>query len=152
MEPEELESIQEQFPYLSCVRIAEIEYVCIVQNADDKIISFYDFNAISDAHERKLFLELGEIWWHESNRILPINIFLQGQMEPFKDYIRTFQMKNTDILFGPITSLNNLFQKRIKRRQIQLVKKQLNRDKYTYYYVDIYYESNAQTNGNAIPN
>jgi hypothetical protein len=32
-------------------------------------------------------------------------------------------MKNTDILFGPITSLNNLFQKRIKRRQIQLVKK-----------------------------
>lgn len=123
MEPEELESIQEQFPYLSCVRIAEIEYVCIVQNADDKIISFYDFNAISDAHERKLFLELGEIWWHESNRILPINIFLQGQMEPFKDYIRTFQMKNTDILFGPVTSLNNLFQKRIKRRQIQLVKK-----------------------------
>ena len=123
MEPEELESIQEQFPYLSCVRIAEIEYVCIIQNADDKIISFYDFNSIPDANERKLFLELGEIWWHESNRILPINIFLQGQMEPFKDYIRTFQMKNTDILFGPVTSLNNLFQKRIKRRQIQLVKK-----------------------------
>ena len=123
MEVNELEQIQEQFPYLSCVRAAEIEFVCIIQNADDKIMSFYDFNSISDPNEKKLFLELGEIWWHESNRILPINIFLQGQMEPYKQYIRTVQLKNTDILFGPITSLNNLFQKRIKRRQIQLVKK-----------------------------
>jgi len=123
MESNELELIQEQFPYLSCVRVTEIEYVCIIQNADDKVLSFYDFNSIVGDNEKKLFLELGEIWWHESNRILPINIFLQGQMEPYKPYIRTVQLKNTDILFGPITSLNNLFQKRIKRRQIQLVKK-----------------------------
>ncbi len=123
MEPSELESIQEKFPFLSCVRTAEIEDVCIIQNSDDKIMSFYDFNAIREENEKKLFLELGEIWWHESNRILPINIFLQGQMEPYKPYIRTVQMKNTEVLFGPITSLNNLFQKRIKRRQIQLVKK-----------------------------
>jgi len=123
MEPSELESIQEKFPFLSCVRTAEVEYVCIIQNSDDKIMSFYDFNAIREENEKKLFLELGEIWWHESNRILPINIFLQGQMEPYKPYIRTVQMKNTEVLFGPITSLNNLFQKRIKRRQIQLVKK-----------------------------
>jgi len=123
MEPNELELIQEQFPFLSCVRAAEIEFVCIIQNADDKILSFYDFNSIREANEKKLFLELGEIWWHESNRILPINIFLRGEMEPYKPYIRTVQVKNTDIVFGPITSLNNLFQKRIKRRQIQLVKK-----------------------------
>jgi len=123
MEPNELELIQEQFPFLSCVRAAETEFVCIIQNADDKILSFYDFNSIREANEKKLFLELGEIWWHESNRILPINIFLRGEMEPYKPYIRTVQVKNTDIVFGPITSLNNLFQKRIKRRQIQLVKK-----------------------------
>jgi len=123
MEPNELEVIQEQFPFLSCVRAAEVEFVCIIQNADDKILSFYDFNSIREENEKKLFLELGEIWWHESNRILPINIFLKGQMEPYKSYIRTVQVKNTDIVFGPITSLNNLFQKRIKRRQIQLVKK-----------------------------
>ena len=123
MEPQELEAIQEQFPYLSCVKTVEIEYVCIIQNSDDKILSFYDFNSIKDDDERKLFLELGEIWWHESNRILPINIFLKGQMVPYKPYIRTVAHKNTEVLFGPITSLNNLFQKRIKRRQIQLVKK-----------------------------
>lgn len=123
MEPEELALIQEQFPYLSCVKTVNIEYVCIIQNSDDKILSFYDFNAIKDSDEKKLFLELGEIWWHESNRLLPINIFLQGQMVSYKPYIRTVAHKNTEVLFGPITSLNNLFQKRIKRRQIQLVKK-----------------------------
>lgn len=123
VELEELKQIQEQFPYLSCVCAAEVEYVCIIQNSDEKILSFYDFNSIVDLNEQKLFLELGEIWWFESNRLLPINIFLQGQMEGYKPYLRTVSLKNTEILFGPVTSLNNLFQKRIKRRQIQLVKK-----------------------------
>ena len=120
---ERLEEIQRQFPYLSCVKTGGEEYICIIQNADDKIMSFYDYQSIPEGHEQALFLELGEIWWYESNRILPLNIFLQGQMEPYKPYIRTVQMKNTEVLFGPITSLTNLFQKRIKRRQIQLVKK-----------------------------
>ena len=118
-----LEEIQSQFPYLSCVKAAEIEYICIILNADEKIISFYDYKSIPEGNEQALFLELGEIWWYESNRLLPPNIFLQGQMEPYKPYIRTVQVKNTEVLFGPITSLTNLFQKRIKRRQIQLVKK-----------------------------
>lgn len=118
-----LEEIQSQFPYLSCVKAAEIEYICIILNADEKIMSFYDYKSIPEGNEQALFLELGEIWWYESNRLLPPNIFLQGQMEPYKPYIRTVQVKNTEVLFGPITSLTNLFQKRIKRRQIQLVKK-----------------------------
>ena len=120
---ERLDEIQKQFPYLSCVKTAEVEYICIIQNSDEKIMSFYDYQAIPEGHEQALFLELGEIWWYESNRLLPLNIFLQGQMAPYKPYIRTVQVKNTEVLFGPITSLNNLFQKRIKRRQIQLVKK-----------------------------
>lgn len=118
-----LEEIQTEFPYLSCVKTVNTEYICIIQNADEKIMSFYDYASIPLGNEQALFLELAEIWWYESNRILPINIFLQGQMKPYKLYIRTVAVKNTEVLFGPITSLNNLFQKRIKRRQIQLVKK-----------------------------
>jgi len=120
---ERLEEIQKQFPYLSCVKAAEQEFICIILNADEKIMSFYDYQSIPEGNEQALFLELGEIWWYESNRLLPPNIFLQGQLAPYKPYIRTVQVKNTEVLFGPITSLNNLFQKRIKRRQIQLVKK-----------------------------
>jgi hypothetical protein len=32
-------------------------------------------------------------------------------------------MKDVEILFGPVTSLQNLLKKRIKRRSIQLVRK-----------------------------
>ena len=123
MDWDEIDQIQANFPFLSGVRKGENEFICIIQNADDKIMSFYDFEAIVDTHERNLFLEFGEIWWWESNRQLPINIFLQGEMEVFKYCLRTINLKDVDILFGPVTSLNDLFKKRIKRRQIQLVKK-----------------------------
>ena len=123
MDWDEIDQIQANFPFLSGVRKGENEFICIIQNADDKIMSFYDFEAIVDTHERNLFLEFGEIWWWGSNRQLPINIFLQGEMEVFKYCLRTINLKDVDILFGPVTSLNDLFKKRIKRRQIQLVKK-----------------------------
>ena len=119
----EIEVIQEKFPFLSGVRKGENDFICIIQNADDKIMSFYDFQAIANEDEQKLFVEFGEIWWWESNRQLPINIFLQGEMEVFKYCLRTINLKDVDIIFGPVTSLNDLFKKRIKRRQIQLVKK-----------------------------
>ena len=123
MDFDEIDQIQEKFPFLSGIRKGEDEFVCIIQNADDKIMSFYDFRSIIDEDEKKLFIEFGEIWWWESNRQLPINIFLQGEMEVFKYCLRTINLKDVEVLFGPVTSLNDLFKKRIKRRQIQLVKK-----------------------------
>jgi len=119
----EIEVIQDKFPFLSGVRKGEEDFICIIQNADDKIMSFYDYKVIVNEDERQLFVEFGEIWWWESNRQLPINIFLQGEMEVFKYCLRTINLKDVEIIFGPVTSLNDLFKKRIKRRQIQLVKK-----------------------------
>jgi hypothetical protein len=123
MEFDETEEVQEKFPFLSCIRWGEDDYVCIIQNADDKVLTFYDFKSIKSKSEQRLFLEFGEIWWWESNRQLPINIFLRQEMEQFRYCLRTISIKDVEVLFGPITSLNELFKKRIKRRQIQLVKK-----------------------------
>ncbi len=123
MDEKEQQEIQNKFPFLSCIIWNEQYHVCIIQNADDRIISYYAFDAIKQQSEKRLFLELGEIWWWESNRQLPINIFLRQEMEVFKPYLRTVNVKDSEIAFGPVTSLNDLFKKRIKRRQIQLVKK-----------------------------
>lgn len=124
MDFDDIDTIQEKFPFLSCIKLGETEYVCIIQNTDDKVMSFYDLAAIVNPEERRLFLEFGEIWWWESNRQLPINIFLRGQMEVFRYCLRTVNVKDLEVLFGPVTSLNELFKKRVKRRQIQLIKKQ----------------------------
>ena len=119
----ELTHLQENFPFLSGIRYLDEEYVGIIQNSDDKIVSFYNYNAIKTEEEQKEFLRLGDMWWWESNRLLPINIFLKGQMESYRPYLRTVVNKDVEILFGPVTSLNNIMKKRIKRRQIQLIRK-----------------------------
>jgi len=118
-----LEEIREKFPFLTGLRCQSHEYIGIIQNSDDKIISFYDYECIKTPEEKKVFLEFGEIWWWESNRLLPINIFLQGQMIPFRYCIKTIINKDVEVIFGTMTSLNNIMKKRIKKRQIQLIRK-----------------------------
>lgn len=118
-----LEEIQEKFPFLSGLRCQNQEFIGIIQNSDDKIISFYDYECLKTADEKRIFLEQGEIWWWESNRLLPINIFLSGQMVPFRYSLKTVVNKDVEIMFGPVTSLNNIMKKRIKKRQVQLIRK-----------------------------
>ena len=118
-----VDEIKDKFPFLSCVRYQNHEYICIIQNSDDKIISFYDYEAIKTAEERKAFLQLGETWYWESNRILPINIFLHEPMKNFRYCLKTVINKDVEVVFGPVTSLNNMIRRRIKKRQIQLVRK-----------------------------
>ena len=117
------DKIASAYPFLTCIVWQENEMLGIIQNTDDKVLSFYDFNTIRTPEEKKLFLQYGDNWWNESNRLLPINIFMQGQMKPFSQYLQTFKTKEVEVVFGPVTSLNSLVTKRIKRRQIKLVVK-----------------------------
>jgi hypothetical protein len=72
--------------------------------------------------ERKLFLEMGEVWWWESNRKIPINIFLKTEMQVFRPFIKTFNSKDAELIFGPTVNLSEIAEKRIKRKSIQLVR------------------------------
>ena len=72
-------TLRDKFPFLSLIRKGELEYVGIVQNQDNNVISFYDYGRIMMPEDKMNYLKLGETWWWESNRKLPINIFLKGQ-------------------------------------------------------------------------
>ena len=111
----------EKYPFLTGIQYGQDEYIGVVVNHDNTILTFYDISKIASQKERQQFLELGETWWWESNRQLPIDIFLHYEMKQYHNCLRTFVMKDIDILFGPITSLQNLLKKRIKRRGVQLV-------------------------------
>lgn len=112
-----------QLEFLTGIVYAGQEYVGIVVNQDNQILTFYDVDALPSTEHKKELLELGEMWWWESNRQLPIDVFLHYEMKPFVPYLKTFAMKDVEILFGPVTSLQNIIKKRIKRRTIQLVRK-----------------------------
>jgi hypothetical protein len=73
-------------------------------------------------NEKQSFLTLGEAWWWESNRKIPINIFLKEEMILFRGYIKTFNSKDIEVMFGPTVNLGDIAEKRIKRKSIQLVR------------------------------
>lgn len=117
------EELRENFPFISVITHVNQEYVGIIINQDAQITSIYDYVAIRSEEERARFLELGEAWWWESNRQIPINIFLSREIGDFKYVIKNFSTKDVKVLFGPCTSLNDIIVKRIKRKSITLVRK-----------------------------
>lgn len=115
--------LKTKFPFLSCVKHVNDEFVGILLNQDQFVTSIYVYDNISSIKLKQKFLSLGEEWWWESNRTIPINIFFNRDFEIFKKYIKSFTTKDVEIVFGPATSLNNVQKKRIIRRNISLVKK-----------------------------
>ena len=113
---------QDNYPFISCIKSNDKEYVGIIINFDDFVASIYDISVIRSPNEKSLFLEMGEIWWWESNRQIPINIFLKKEMPAFRYAIKTFNSKDIEIMFGPTVNLSEIAEKRIKRKSIQLVR------------------------------
>jgi len=115
-------NFQANYPFVSCIKSNNIEYVGIIINIDCFIASIYDISVIKNEKERTAFLELGDVWWWESNRKIPINIFLKREMQNFRYSIKTFNSKDVEVLFGPIVNLSDIAEKRIKRKSIQLIR------------------------------
>ena len=111
---------QERFPFITGITYASSEYYGIVVNYDNTILKMYDLAKMPDLETRTSFVTMGETWWWESNRLLPIDVFLHHEMKPYQKYLTTMVMKDVDHMFGPMTTLQNMLKKRIKRRGIQL--------------------------------
>ena len=117
------EKLAEKYPFITLCVYASTEYVGIIQNQDDAITTIYDFGSIQDIEQKRLFLELANTWWWESNRTVPINIFLKTQWDPLREYLRTFVNKDLEILHGPVCSLSEMARKKSKRKSITLVRR-----------------------------
>jgi hypothetical protein len=116
------EDIRANFPFISVVHYGGIEYVGIVINQDQHVTSMFDYELLRTEEERKTFLELGEAWWWESNRTIPITIYMRVEMDPYRYAVKTMNTKDVDVVFGPTVNLSNIAIKRVKRKMIQLVK------------------------------
>jgi hypothetical protein len=75
--------LSENHPFITVVSFASQDYVGIIQNRDEQCTSIYDYGSIVDAKIKEQFLKLGDIWWWESNRQIPINIFLNEEWTVF---------------------------------------------------------------------
>jgi hypothetical protein len=117
------EKLTEKYPFITLCVYANKEYVGVVQNRDDIVTTIYDFGSVIDQSDKMLFLELAGTWWWESNRSIPINIFLRKEWDQFRVTLRTFANKDLEILHGPICSLMDIARKKSKRKSITLVRR-----------------------------
>jgi hypothetical protein len=117
------DEILSKFPFLCLCRAGEEEIIGIIQNFTNTIASMYVYNVLRTTEDKQEFLECGEEWWWQSNRQLPINLVIGPKFKQFSYCLRTYNIKDFEILQGEPVSLQNIITKRIKRRQIQLVQK-----------------------------
>jgi hypothetical protein len=123
MTEEEIKQLLDQHPYISYVVYGGNDYIGIIQNVDDVITTIYDYGALKTREQKIKFLELGETWWWESNRNVPINLFLKSEWAEFRFCLRTMNSKDVEIKHGPYVSLKEIITKRTKRRSITLVRR-----------------------------
>jgi len=115
--------LTDKYPFITLCVYASTEYVGIIQNQDDVITTIYDFGSIQDLDDKRRFLELANIWWWESNRSIPINIFLKTEWDQFRSCLRTFINKDLTVLHGPVCSLSEMARKKSKKKSITLVRR-----------------------------
>jgi hypothetical protein len=117
------QKLTEKYPFITLCVYANTEYVGVVQNRDDAVTTIYDFGAVIAQDDKLEFLELAATWWWESNRSIPINIFLRRDWDKFRGTLRTFVNKDLEILHGPACSLSDIARKKSKRKSITLVRR-----------------------------
>jgi hypothetical protein len=118
-----LEELLEQYPFLSFIKYTHSDYVGVIQNFDGDIVSMYAFNKLKTEDHKRRFLEQADIWWWESNRLIPINIFMKNTWGEFRYSLVTLNVKDIKEQQGHSVCLASLANKRTKRRVLQLVRK-----------------------------
>ena len=116
-------NLLDQYPFLSYITYGGNDYIGIVQNADEFITTIYDFATLRTLEQKTVFLAMADQWWWESNRLIPINVFLKQDWTEFRVCLKTFNSKDVVIQHGPYVSLREIASKRSKRRSITLVRR-----------------------------
>jgi len=118
-----LKDIEEKFPFLSVVAYGGNEYVGIIVNQDVTVTTMYVYTKLKTTDHKQLLIDLGEIWWWESNRMIPINIFLRKEITEVSYSLMTMNSKDVKVIVGPCVNLNNLTLKRVKRKSVQVMRR-----------------------------
>jgi len=123
MTEDEIKEILGKFPFLSFLTYGGTDYIGVIQNVDDVITTIYDYGFLKSEEQKLTFLQLADVWYFESNRLVPINVFLKQEWAVFRPTLKTFNSKEVEIKMGPYLSLKEIALKRSKRRSITLIRR-----------------------------
>ncbi len=109
-------------PFITVLTCNGEQYIGVLKIKSKQYITLYCFNNMPEVDKNEL-IALAQQWWWQSNRAIPISLFMREEMEVYEKYTVRF---NTDLcsnIKGPLISLSELPTKRIKRRNIALKRK-----------------------------
>jgi len=110
------------FPFITVLECDGEEYIGVLKIKSKQYITLYCFNNMPEAKQKELIL-LAQQWWWQSNRAIPISLFMREEMEEYEKYTLRFNTDACTNVQGPVISLSELPTKRIKRRNIALKRK-----------------------------
>ena len=93
--PETQKILRNKFPFLTIITYLNQQHIGIIQNCDNHFVSIYILDHTYTSQMKIDFLKCGDTWWWESNRTVPINLFLKQEFSKFKPWLRTFSKKET---------------------------------------------------------
>lgn len=115
-----LEKIRETYPFFSILILRDGTQVPgIIQNSNSTIVWIYQFEEVEKLL-RKPFLEHGRTWWNQSDRTIPIEVFIGPEFDVFRPYLKGHPRKNIETVHGHLVELGETFRRRIKRKIVSI--------------------------------
>lgn len=115
-------NMNNQLPYITIIEHNGNIYYGIIKIKSKQYITLYCLNDMSN-EVISTILEHAKQWWWQSNRSIPISLFMREEMEDFEEFTRRWNTDSVKHISGPMISLSDLPIKRIKRRNVTLKKK-----------------------------
>lgn len=110
------------FPFITVLECDGEQYIGVLKIKSKQYITLYCFNNMPEDQKKEL-IDLAQQWWWQSNRAIPISLFMREEMEDYEKYTLRFNTDSCTNIQGPLISLSELPTKRIKRRNIALKRK-----------------------------
>ncbi len=115
-----LEVIRDTYPFFSILVLKNGTQVAgIIQNSTPTFVWIYQFDEIQKS-QRKTFLDHGRTWWNQSDRTIPIEVFIGTEFDVFRPHLKGHPRKNIESVHGHLVDLGETFRKRIKRRIVSI--------------------------------
>lgn len=126
-----IELTREKHQFITFLIFKNKNWKCgVVQNGDNRFISFYDFSKIPEENKQK-FLYYADKWWWESGMALPFDAHtrkITGKKfnKEFDHFYPSLTMIHKKSLLedpiGPVYSVSEKHIKRIKKKRIEILK------------------------------
>jgi hypothetical protein len=125
---QQMSDIRVKHEYLTFLVIKDVaEWKCgVVQNSNNRFITFYDLSKIREETDRKSFLRYADKWWWESGNTIPIDCFIGRPFDIFQESLTTIARKTLSLPpVGPVYSITEHYLKRVKKRKIDLISRKV---------------------------